>query len=327
LPREAAALRSSILRRTFDVPDSSPIALFVFRRPVHARKALEALSRNREISDSPLFIYCDAAVRPEQQAAVDETRRVVRSTAPSHAQIIEREVNWGLARSIIAGATDACTRYGSVIVLEDDLVVAPGFLAFMNKALRQYADVPEVMQVSGHMFPVRVVADTDGVFLPFTTSWGWATWARAWESFDPEARGRSRLEHDAVLRRRFDLNGSYPYFRMLSKQTRGEIDSWAIRWYLSVFLQQGLALYPRQTLVRNDGFDGSGTHGRGGARGAPLAELRDPLRLPDPKLDMTAFRAVQAYLRRESRLSVRIYRRALTAVRVRLGRQRSGTTP
>lgn len=40
----------------------------------------------------------------------------------------------------------------------------------------------------------------------------------------------------------------------------GKVDSWAIRWYLSVFLSNGVALYPPQSLVKNIGLD-SGTHG------------------------------------------------------------------
>jgi hypothetical protein len=47
---------------------------------------------------------------------------------------------------------------------------------------------------------------------------------------------------------------------MLKAQQEGKVDSWAIRWYLTTFLMQGLTLYPGRSLVRNIGFDGSGTH-------------------------------------------------------------------
>jgi acetyltransferase-like isoleucine patch superfamily enzyme len=48
---------------------------------------------------------------------------------------------------------------------------------------------------------------------------------------------------------------------MLRRQWRGELDSWGIRWYLSVFAQDGLVLWPPRSLVANIGFDGSGAHG------------------------------------------------------------------
>lgn len=41
----------------------------------------------------------------------------------------------------------------------------------------------------------------------------------------------------------------------------GEIDSWAIRWYWSVFKNNGCVVYPPTSYVNNIGFDGSGTHG------------------------------------------------------------------
>ena len=56
--------------------------------------------------------------------------------------IIEREKNYGLARSIIDGVTTQVNAYGRTIVLEDDLVTAPYFLQFMNSALEMYKDEP-----------------------------------------------------------------------------------------------------------------------------------------------------------------------------------------
>jgi hypothetical protein len=50
---------------------------------------------------------------------------------------------------------------------------------------------------------------------------------------------------------------------MLEDQMHGVGDSWAIRWYWSLFRGEGLALFPPVSLVRNTGMDGSGTHGRG----------------------------------------------------------------
>ena len=47
---------------------------------------------------------------------------------------------------------------------------------------------------------------------------------------------------------------------MLEGLIAGKIDSWAIVWYLSVFMRQGLTLFPIRSLVGNIGFDGSGTN-------------------------------------------------------------------
>ena len=65
---------------------------------------------------------------------------------------------------------------------------------------------------------------------------------------------------DKKLRWEFDIRGSYHYYRMLKKQAEGKIDSWAIRWYASVFLNGGLCLHPAVSLVNNIGHDSTGEH-------------------------------------------------------------------
>jgi len=240
----------------------SPIALFVYNRPHHTRQTIEALQRNETSKDSDLFIFSDAARSDHVIAQVSAVREYIATvTGFKTVRIIEREKNLGLANSVINGVTQLCRDYGKVIVLEDDLVVAPRFLEYMNLALEKYKDERKVMQISGYMFPVNIEPNTEAIFLPFTTSWGWATWLRAWNQFDPEAKAFALLESDRRLRKSFDLDGAYPYFKMLKSQLKGYVDSWAIRWYLNVFELKGLVLYPPRSLVLNKGMDGSGTHG------------------------------------------------------------------
>jgi hypothetical protein len=238
----------------------SPIALFTFKRPEHTRRTLESLMQNPEFTESPLFIYCDGARNDAEAVQVKETRLLVRNWSHPNKTIIERDRNWGLANSIIAGVTDLCERFGKVIVVEDDLIVSPVFLDYLNSALAYYADEPKVMQISAHMFPVSIQSQYDAVMLPFTTSWGWATWDRAWKYFDPSMSGYEKLKADRVLRRKFDMDGAYPYFQMLKRQSLGKVNSWAIRWYLSVFLQDGLTVHPCHSLVQHVGYDSTATH-------------------------------------------------------------------
>jgi len=251
----------------------APIALFVYNRPEHTKQTIASLQQNLLASQSDLFIFSDAPKKPDAAEAVDEVRRYIKSIDGFNMiTIVERDINWGLANSIIDGVTRLCKDFGRVIVLEDDLVVARDFLQYMNDALMLYSDEPRVMQISGYMFPVEIRIDEDALFLPFTTSWGWATWHRAWEKFDPEANGYLQLKSDRRKRKAFDLDNSYPYFKMLEMQRMALIDSWAIRWNLSVFMQHALVLFPKESLVNNNGFDGSGIHCRENA-GFAVEEL------------------------------------------------------
>ncbi len=240
----------------------APILLFVYRRPDHARQVLEALRRSPEAASSELFIYSDGPKTPEVGPSVEAVRELCRNIQGfAKVTLVERSTNWGLAKSIIAGVTEVCAAKGRVIVLEDDIVVSPHFLAYMNEALDRYAADEGVMQISGHLFQVPWTAPQDAAFLPLTDCLGWATWQRAWSKFDSEMRGYPQLIADRRLRKAFDLDGSFPFFRMLKEQQKGKVDSWAVRFYLYVFINKGRVLFPAKSLVHNIGFDGTGTNG------------------------------------------------------------------
>jgi hypothetical protein len=240
---------------------NTPIAFFAFKRPDHALQSLEALSKNAESVDSELFVFCDGSRGPQDDEGVTKLREAIRTRQwCGKVHIVEREKNMGCANNIISGITEVCEKYGRVIVIEDDVVVTPHFLKYMNDALERYQDEPRAMQISGHMFPVQLDIEQDTVFMPFVTSWGWATWHRAWKHFDVNNLAYTRLETNWLLRYKFDLNGSYPYFNMLKDVVEGRLDTWDISWYLSVFMLGGLTLHPKRSLVKNVGLDGSGLH-------------------------------------------------------------------
>ena len=242
----------------------APILLFVYNRLEHTRRCIESLLKNPLASESNLFIYADGAKDITQQEAVNEVRSYIR-TLQGFKQItlIERNENWGLARNIIDGVTSQVNRYGKVIVLEDDLVVAPYFLTFMNEALEIYKDEPKV----GHIQACDFTQDPslpDTLLIKWTGSWGWATWDRAWKHFNPNGQELLHELESRKLTHTFDFNGKYGFTRMLRRQIEGKNNSWAIRWNASLFLKDILSLNVGRSLVQNEGFDGSGTNCGGG---------------------------------------------------------------
>ena len=242
----------------------APILLFVYNRPEHTRRCIESLLKNSLASESNLFIYADGAKDSTQQEAVNEVRNYIRSIQGfKQITLMERSENWGLARNIINGVTTQVNRYGKVIVLEDDLVVAPYFLQFMNEALEVYKDEPRV----GHIQACDFTQDSSlpATFLiKWTGSWGWATWDRAWKHFNPNGNELLQELEERKLTHVFDFNGKYGFTRMLRRQIEGKNNSWAIRWNASLFLKDILSLNVGRSLVQNEGFDGSGTNCGGG---------------------------------------------------------------
>ena len=242
----------------------SPILLFVYKRPSHTRRCIESLLMNSLAAESELFIYADGAKDEVSTSEVDEVRQYIRTLQGFKSiTIIERDENWGLARNIIDGVNTQVKKYGKVIVLEDDLVVAPHFLRFMNDALEIYQDELKV----GHIQACDFTQDTslpDTFLIKWTGSWGWATWERAWKHFNPNGQELLQELEQRKLTYTFDFNAKYGFTRMLRRQIEGKNNSWAIRWNASLFLKDILSLNVGRSLVQNEGFDGSGTNCGGG---------------------------------------------------------------
>lgn len=239
---------------------TTPIAVFAYRRPLHLQSALTALAACPEFAASPVFIFIDGP-RPGTESAVAETAEVAARFAGPNVTVVQRPTNRGLANSIITEVTALSERYGRVIVIEDDLVVHPTTLAWLNQGLDAYADDPRVMQISAYQFRVpEFEGRSHGTFQRFATTWGWATWKRAWDLFDPAATGWEAIAAPGPARRALDADGNYPFSDMLVKQMTGKLDSWGIRWFWSVHRVGGLTLMPPRTLVANRGFGAGGTH-------------------------------------------------------------------
>jgi GR25 family glycosyltransferase involved in LPS biosynthesis len=239
----------------------APIVLFVYNRPDHTLKTLEALFRNDLANESILYIYADG---PKENAdeeirnRIKETRAVTKSKQWCKQVIIyEKEKNMGLADSIISGVTEIINKHQKIIVLEDDLVTSKGFLKYMNDALTLYESEEKVMHISGSIFPVKFSLP-ETYFYNTASCWGWGTWLRAWNNFNNNAQYLLSTIDNSGLRNKFNIEGSYDFYDQLKANIDGRLKTWAIRWYASFFLVQGLSLHPYPSLANNIGHDGMG---------------------------------------------------------------------
>lgn len=240
---------------------NAPIALFAFNRPDKFEKCLDSLSRNFGACDSDLFIFIDG---PRQVADIPNIKKV--KQIANHASgfksvsIQLKDTNLGLAKSVRSGISTIFEEYNSVIVLEDDLILSKSFLNFMNAGLLKYETEIKVASIQGFQYPVQP-APREIVTIRGADCWGWATWKDRWKStiFDPN-KLLAELK-DQSLEFKFDLDDSANYVSMLRDLKEGMIDSWAICWHASMYLQDRISIHPRESLIYNDGNDGKGTHG------------------------------------------------------------------
>ncbi|TDS08442.1 glycosyltransferase family protein [Sphingobacterium paludis] len=289
----------------------APIVLFVYNRPKHTRKTLAALEKNLLASSSLLFIISDAPKNADAVEAVNEVRSIIREPWNfKHITIMERNRNWGLAENVIDGVTKIINEYGQIIVLEDDLETSPYALTYFNDALLRYQAEERVMEISGYMYPVQHPKRLPkSFFFRVANSWGWATWKRAWDKFNPDIEALTD-NFDRADIKQFSIERTENFWKQVKAYKAGKINSWAIRWYLSVFNAQGLVLYPRNSMVQNIGTDGSGTHSdRDNAYRVELAQSKMKYFPNDIEENKKAYEAIkQFYATRKGSIMERLVR-------------------
>jgi GT2 family glycosyltransferase len=276
----------------------APIALFTYNRLAHTRQTVEALQQNELADKSSLFIFSDGPRSDADRASVREVREYAKTIGGfQKVVLIERERNLGLAHSIISAVTEIVNAHGRIIVLEDDLVTSKYFLQYMNQALTVYEKEERVMHISGSAYPIDDFSADDTYFLHIPLCWGWGTWKRAWDRFSKNFEMMEKF--DRSMKERFNFDGTYPYWKQLEMNRNGQLNTWFVFWYATVFLRNGLVLFPKKALVKNIGHDGTGVHcGRSDAFDVELS-LQPVKVLPIPlKESQEALRMHKEYFRR-----------------------------
>jgi hypothetical protein len=244
----------------------APIVFFAYNRPAHTKLVLESLFKNRLADESELWIYIDGpkpGATEEVLANIAAVKKVVREKKwCKQVTIIEAAANKGLVKSTIEGVTKMVNEFGKVIAMEDDGLLSPGFLTYMNDALDFYENNPRVMHISAYIRPgLATAAVKDSTcFFYHTTTWGWGTWKRAWDKFTPDALAVWEAVKKKGSIKKLNMDGTFEFFWGLHAVAKSNMNSWNTIWHSIVFLNDGLCLYPQKSLVSNIGHDGSGTN-------------------------------------------------------------------
>lgn len=240
----------------------APVCVFAFRRPEHTHRTLSALAASPLASSTGLTVFVDGPRDEADRGRVSDVIEIAKSQKGfASLDVIARDDNAGLARSIQDGVSDMMATHGRAIVVEDDILTSPAFLSYMNTALDRYRDTPDVWHIAGYNEPIAANRDLRGAALwRFMSCWGWASWADRWEHFtrDP-AELISSFSDDEIFR--FNLDGANDFWSQVLANERGDMRTWAVFWYATIFRNGGLCLSPHHSYAQNIGFDGSGTHG------------------------------------------------------------------
>ena len=238
----------------------APIAIFACRRPLHLLRLLESLRKNPAAAFSEIYIFVGGPKKESDWSYVRETVTLSRQTIGFQKvrviELFEQVTGSGL---IHAGVSIVLQEHDRIICLEDDLEVRPDFLEYMNKALHHYLLDEKVGAVSGWNYGVMNPSLPNKAYLfPCTTSWGWATWRRSWNSSINVKSDFQWLISKSSRIHKFNFHESYNCLSMIERILTENYDAWDAAWYLYCFRRGMLTVFPNSSMIINRGFDGSG---------------------------------------------------------------------
>jgi hypothetical protein len=273
------------------VSQSSPVAIFIFNRPEHTSRLIEAI-RNANISI--LFVVADGP-RPnnkideelcsQSRALIDNENwkfKVVRQYRPE---------NLGCGVSVSRGLDWVFSQVDQCIILEDDCIPTPTFFPYCTELLDRYRYDDGVMIISGDNYLMHQhIMDTSYTFSVYSLIHGWATWRRAWEKYDFYMKDWPALRSMAWLK---NLLGNRRYaqswidnFDLAYRESNANQKCvfWDIQLMYACWKNNVVNIIPSVNLISNIGYGESATMTFDGDH--PLAELETeemmfPLRHPE----------------------------------------------
>ena len=236
---------------------NSPLILFCYNRLETLKKVISSLESDYQIQDTDIYIFSDGPKYNSESdnSKVKSVRKYLHSLEnfSKSLNIFEHKNNQGLANSIIYGISKVTENNDSFIVLEDDLLISPYFLTYMNRSLRKYADEKKVWTVNGmgfnpDVFSVPKEYKYDTYFTYRNSSHGWGSWKDRWD--------KAVLDTVVLRSEIFEINnqidfnkGGEDLTRMLKNQLDGKLDSWSVRWGYTISKNNGLCISPINSYV------------------------------------------------------------------------------
>ena len=294
----------------------APIAVFAYNRPFSLQQTLEALSKNKEAIESELFVFIDGPKSTNESHLVDYVEEIANSFSRffKSLTIFKSELNNGLVKSIRTGITKMRNNYSNLIIIEEDICVSKYFLKYMNQGLNKYKDNKKIWHLNGFNFPSKIEKN-DCFFSRVMFCWGWATWNDRWEKYIQDSLFHDPFYINNILSEKLikelNLNSNINFFSSQIKNNMKGKYSWAIFWYVYIFLNKGLCLTPYKSITKNIGHDGSGINCK------KISEIQNspinnnPIKIfPNHFIeDKYALEEMKKYIKKTYNLRAKIYRK------------------
>ena len=265
---------------------NTPILLITFNRPVHTRRVLVEILKAQP---SDLYVFQDGAREGSESdlRKCAEVRQVIEEMTNGTQMRLHfnsSEKNLGCGPGPASGITWFFNQVEQGIIVEDDCVRSPSALSYYECLLDRYKDDSRVSAITATNLHLKWRSNRDP-YLFATVGAGtlgcWASWSRAWQSFDYYIKMWNTEEGRLTVEKSLGKKVYWEYYkRVFDKCDEKQTHMWDYQWFFAKTLNHTLTVVASLNQVSNIGFDQEGTHTLGPSRLAnfPLYSIRMPMK-------------------------------------------------
>tara|TARA_A100001015_G_scaffold296430_1_gene376693 strand:- start:1890 stop:2816 length:927 start_codon:yes stop_codon:yes gene_type:complete len=287
-----------------------PIILFAYNRPIHTKKVLNQLKKNKFANRSELYVFCDGPKNKKDVYKILKIKKFIQNlNGFKKVQCFFHPKNVGLKKSILFGTNKIFKNYEAAIILEDDIYTSNNFLIFMNQSLHQFKNNHKVWHINGWCLPLKNESKNKTFFYRTMHCWGWGTWANKWKYYSDNIKSiEKKMNKEKIFY--FNNDGTENFYWQLLANKKKYTTTWSIFWYLTIFINKGLCLSPSISLTRNIGLDGSGVHSKKTNNPSTNLKLNNSLYFMYPKKvveDKLMFKKISDYYKSSNSIRKRLF--------------------
>ena len=264
--------------------NNPPVLLLGYNRP----EQMSGLIKSLEPYEPALILFAVDGPRLSKSGDIQlvkqtqETVNLINWKAEVHLRL--RNKNLGLRNAVVDSVSWACSEYGRVIVLEDDVRAGPQLLNYLTNNLNKYESSNQIAHISGYnLVPIDHISRPNqrSRLSIYPESYAWATWDRAWEKYDDDltwAKSASIREFSKICGSNI---AAIRWKQNFADAAAELIDTWAYRWIASIWANNMQVVSPNRNIAMYMGGEG-GTHTRRQIKWSELAVEK----LPDTEFDL-----------------------------------------
>ncbi len=238
--------------------EPAPIIYICYNRLNHIKKSINSIKKNKLSKKTKIIIFSDGPKNHREIKKIIQIRRYLKKiTGFKSKKMFFRKKNFGTKKNVVMAINQVFKKSDRAIIIEDDLIVSQSFLHYMNFCLKNFRHNKQIWHINGWSYPFMKYSDNDINYMTSMNCWGWGTWRDRWSKLNMnENKFISSFSKKDI--HRLNIYSSTEHWSQIIRNKNKTLSSWAIYWHASIFSQNGICVYPRFSLVKNIGFDGSG---------------------------------------------------------------------